>query len=74
MKDIDGIMNHQNITLGKRKKNEMDYKLFKLFKEMAYVDTFGQDKKIKEMYKEYLRKEKENDNRRKIRKGITLLI
>ena len=57
-----------------RKKNEMDYKLFKLLQEMAYVDTFGQDKKIKEMYKEYLRKEKENDNRRKIRKGITLLI
>ena len=52
----------------------MDYKLFKLLQEMAYVDTFGQDKKIKEMYKEYIRKEKENDNRRKTRKGITLLI
>ena len=52
----------------------MDYKLFKLLQEMAYVDTFKKDKKIKEMYKEYLRKEKENDNRRKIRKGITLLI
>ena len=52
----------------------MDYKLFKLLQEMAYVDTFGQDKQIKEMYKEYLRKEKKNDNRRKIRKGITLLI
>ena len=57
-----------------RKKNEMDYKLFKLLQEMAYVDTFGQDEKIKEMYKEYIRKKKENDNRRKIRKGITLLI
>ena len=57
-----------------RKKNEMDYKLFKLLQEMAYVDTFGQDKKIKEMYKEYIRKEKENDNRRKTRKSITLLI
>ena len=52
----------------------MDYRLFKLLKEMSYVDTFEQDEKIQEMYKEYLRKEKENDNRRKIRKGITLLI
>ena len=39
----------------------MDYKLFKLLQEMAYVDTFGQDKKIKEMYKEYIRREKKND-------------
>ena len=52
----------------------MDYKLFKLLQEMAYVDTFGQDEKIKEMYKEYLKKEKENDNRRKIRKSIILPI
>ena len=52
----------------------MDYKLFKLLQEMVCVDTFGQDKKIKKMYKEYLRKEKENDNRRQTRKGITLLI
>ena len=52
----------------------MDYKLFKLLQEMAYVDTFEQDKKIKEMYKEYIREEKKNDNRRKIRKSITLLI
>ena len=52
----------------------MDYKLFKLLKEMSYVDTFEQDEKIQEMYKEYLRKEKENDNRRKIRESITLFI
>ena len=48
----------------------MDYKLFKLLKEMSYVDTFEQDEKIKEMYKKYIRKEKENDNGRKIRKSL----
>ena len=42
----------------------MDYKLFKLLQEMAYVDTFGQDKKIKEMYKEYIRKKKENESKK----------
>ena len=47
----------------------MDYKLFKLLKEMSYVDTFEQDEKIKEMYKKYIRKEKENDNRRQIRES-----
>jgi hypothetical protein len=47
----------------------MDYKLFKLLKEMSYVNTFEQDEKIKKMYKEYIRKEKENDNRRQIRES-----
>jgi hypothetical protein len=74
--DINGIMNLLNgiwVDI-ERKKNEMDYKLFKLLQEMAYVNTFKKDKKIKKKYKKYLRKEKENDNRRKIRKSITLLI
>ena len=71
-----GITNPQTIIWEdiERKKNEMDYKLFKLLQEMAYVNTFKKDKKIKKKYKKYLRKEKENDNRRKTRKSITLLI
>jgi len=32
----------------------MDYKLFKLFKEMAYIDTFEKDEKIRIMYKKYM--------------------
>ena len=37
----------------------MDYHLFKLMLEMAYVDTYGKDDKIKKRYEKYL-KEKEN--------------
>ena len=40
----------------------MDYKLFKLLQEMAYVDTYGKDEKIREMYKEYLRKQDVQNN------------
>ena len=43
----------------------MDYKLFKLLKEMAYVDTYGKDEKIREMYKEYLRKQNVQNNTKK---------
>jgi len=29
----------------------MDYRLFKLMCEMAHIDTFGKDKKIRQLYK-----------------------
>ena len=48
----------------------MDYKLFKLLKEMAYVDTFEKDDKIREMYKEYLNKQE----RRQICQGQLIVI
>ena len=43
----------------------MDYKLFKLLQEIAYVDTYGKDEKIREMYKEYLRKQDVQNNTKK---------
>ena len=39
----------------------MDYHLFKLMLERAYVDTYGKDDKIKKLYEKYL-KEKENES------------
>ena len=43
----------------------MDYKLFKLLQEMAYVDTYKKNEKIKEMYEEYLRKQDVQNNTKK---------
>ena len=40
----------------------MDYRLFKLMCEMAHIDTFGKDKKIKQLYKIYLWEKKYNEN------------
>ena len=43
----------------------MNYKLFKLLQEMAYVDTYEKDEQIREMYKEYLRKQNVQSNTKK---------
>ena len=43
----------------------MNYKLFKLLQEIAYVDTYEKDEKIREMYKEYLRKQDVQNNTKK---------
>ena len=40
----------------------MDYHLFKLMLEMAYVDTYGKDDKVQELYKKYLKEKKQNEN------------
>tara|TARA_R110002051_G_scaffold100647_1_gene171043 strand:+ start:21513 stop:21803 length:291 start_codon:yes stop_codon:yes gene_type:complete len=37
----------------------VNYQLFKLLKEMSYVDTFEQDEKIRKMYKQYMFNKKE---------------
>ena len=59
-----------NIFSHYRQLDIMDYKLFKLLKEMAYVDTFEKDDKIREMYKEYLNKKE----RRQICQGQLIVI
>ena len=40
----------------------MDYRLFKLMCEMAHMDTFGKDKKIRQLYKRYLWEKKYNES------------
>ena len=40
----------------------MDYRLFKLMCEMAHIDTFGKDKKIRQLYKKYLWEKKYNES------------
>ena len=35
--------------------NAVSYRLFKLLKEMAYEDTFGKDKQIRQAYERYLK-------------------
>ena len=40
----------------------MDYQLFKLMCEMSHMDTFGKDKKIRQLYKRYLWEKKYNEN------------
>ncbi len=40
----------------------MDYRLFKLMLEMSYVDTYGKDDKVQELYKKYLKEKKQNEN------------
>ena len=48
----------------------ISYLHFKLLKEMAYEDTFGKDKQIRNEYKQYIKEE--NDRYNKISKRITI--
>ena len=52
--------------------NVISYTLFKLLKEISYVDTFGKDEIIRKQYKKYLMEKYKNDNRRTTRKGVSI--
>ena len=55
-----------------KKINVISYTLFKLLKEISYVDTFGKDEIIRKQYKKYLMEKYKHDNRRQTRKGISI--
>ena len=50
----------------------ISYTLFKLLKEISYIDTFGKDEVIRKQYKKYLMEKYKNDNRRTTRKGVSI--
>ena len=52
--------------------NVTDYTLFKLLKEISYVDTFGKDQVIRKQYKKYLMEKYKHDNRRTTGTGISI--
>ena len=52
--------------------NVTDYTLFKLLKEISYVDTFGKDEIIRKQYKKYLMEKYKHDNRRTTGTGISI--
>ena len=52
----------------------ISYTLFKLLKEISYIDTFGKDEVIRKQYKKYLMEKYKNDNRRTTRKGVSISV
>ena len=54
--------------------NVISYTLFKLLKEISYVDTFGKDEVIRKQYKKYLMEKYKHDNRRTTRTGVSISI
>ena len=55
-----------------KKINVISYTLFKLLKEISYVDTFGKDEVIRKQYKKYLMEKYKHDNRRTTGTGISI--
>ena len=50
----------------------ISYTLFKLLKEISYIDTFGKDEVIRKQYKKYLMEKYKHDNRRTTGTGISI--